>query len=401
MNAHRLAWWKPLQGFTGGPLYDLLARHNGTFTGLSGGNTGWAASSRGLVPYSDGAFYVSLPSPAIAGPPISFTLWHYPISTGGLGGIYAENNLHGTLFNASGTLTYSWEGTGDEYSAASGLSLTNNTWQFLGLSITTTAATLYLGLNGKLSSWTNTKTHNAYTTTGANLGTDRAIVNHFCAGYFDDISLYNSALTQAQMLAAYQEGASNYPTEFNRIGPSVFPMGASATTSVGSASGIATASAVGSALFPSVGSASGSASVAGIGSSLVLSVGSASGVANANGTAASIASSVGSAAGAASSFGVSYTFNTATGVGTAAGSAAANAVGQWIAASVGTSAGSATATGVGRAIVASAGSASAVSTSTAVGVGGSARTIVYHLYATSVTPESGNVDIISVTVTPL
>lgn len=61
----------------------------------------------------------------------------------------------------SDALTYMWENSADEYDGATGLQIPLNTMCFGAVSVTPTAATVYLAYPGSFASWTNTKAHSA------------------------------------------------------------------------------------------------------------------------------------------------------------------------------------------------------------------------------------------------
>ena len=123
-------------------------------------------------------------------------------------------------------------------------------------------------------------------------------------------------------------------------------VGASTAASVGSSSGLAAASGIGASIAAAVGSSAGIASASGVGSSSTGSSGSASGISAASGVGASTAASVGSSAGIASASAVGDSSAPGSTVGSAFGVSGASGVGASIAAAVGSSGGVSSASGV-------------------------------------------------------
>src|SRR5262249_35033370 len=90
----------------------------------------------------------------------------------------AQTNWSGLLFNRSGStcaglhfgaaneLRYTWNGDPNTYNWNSGLVPPSGQWTFVALVVQPTQATIYMGVNGTLSSATNTSSHVAQGFTG-------------------------------------------------------------------------------------------------------------------------------------------------------------------------------------------------------------------------------------------
>ncbi len=126
---------------------------------------------------------------------IAFNVVYYPV-------IFADSSARGVLLvNRFSVLTYQWEASADEYDANNGLTVALNKWYFGAVVITPSAATVWLNNT----SWTNTKTHNAYARGVARIGTD-LISDHYWSGNLDDVRIYDRALTAQEVKDIYNAG---------------------------------------------------------------------------------------------------------------------------------------------------------------------------------------------------
>jgi hypothetical protein len=104
----------------------------------------------------------------------------------------------------SNRLTYVWDATADEYDASTGLLIPLNTMCFGVVSVTPTAATVYLVYHGFFGSFTNTKTHNAKTMSTWAIGDDVDISGRTFDGLIGEWRVYpQRAWTDQDVREAY------------------------------------------------------------------------------------------------------------------------------------------------------------------------------------------------------
>lgn len=134
---------------------------------------------------------------------VTFTAWIRADTLGSYEGVIHSRSVSAQGMSLSGgtgnPLTYHWENSVDEYNGATGLTVpTDGTWIFGAVVITPTAATVYKVQGGTLSSWTNTKTHNAKTINNTwNIGRDSN--GYYFDGHIDDVRIYNLSLNRAEI----------------------------------------------------------------------------------------------------------------------------------------------------------------------------------------------------------
>ena len=228
LNQGRVSWWLGLPELSGGRcIYDLMQSVPGVLTNMTTAATGWAASTRpgGYASLKlDGATvgaYVDTKVTGIVGPPLTFTAWVYRTTGTGQRAILGNSSSNGIFMlaaNGSFPLTYVWENTPDEYFATTGLDVPFNAWSFAAVSITATAATVYLvPSGGVLQSWTNTKAHTTHTIGPMYIGSDRLHNDWYWPGGIDDVSIYNRALSSTEIFELYNISKAGYPGLLNRI----------------------------------------------------------------------------------------------------------------------------------------------------------------------------------------
>ena len=234
LNQGKAGWWLTLPHLSGGPsIPELITRRDGPLTGSWA--TAGGANGMPLVIYTGASVSSSLPALSFSAPPITILQWVKPIGTYGTGypATIGEASARGTILtggSASGYLRYQWEGTADEYNGSSGITLTIGAWQLVALVVISTSATLYQVYQGVLKSWTNTKTHNAYTMGAFTIGGDRAIYDHYQTLHCDDVAIYTRALGAAEIMAAYDDRMAGYAGTLNRFH---LPLGALASAPAG------------------------------------------------------------------------------------------------------------------------------------------------------------------------
>ncbi len=99
-------------------------------------------------------------------------------------------------------LRYTWNN--NQYDVSTGLIVPTNQWSFFALVVTPNRATIYLGANGVLNSFTNT------TPLGASafdaplmLGEDTSSGGRYYAGALDEVAIFNQSLSAAQVQQLY------------------------------------------------------------------------------------------------------------------------------------------------------------------------------------------------------
>lgn len=224
------AWCPSRQSPYGLILYDQANRctpgiSDGIFNGMTASSWVYHNNDAALLVASNRV--VINDQPNFTAPPLTMTAWVSLTTKNNYDGIFCAENFHGSILLSSvsgNPLGYIYEGTVDEYTPASGLTmLTDGTWQFVGLVITSTEATLYnTDGYGFLQSWVNTKTHNSYSTfTGSpgtpayRLGDDRGL--NQMDGYIDDCRVYNRALSVEEIRCLSQRRGIAYEFDYSFI----------------------------------------------------------------------------------------------------------------------------------------------------------------------------------------
>ncbi|MHC4719801.1 MAG: LamG-like jellyroll fold domain-containing protein [Planctomycetota bacterium] len=118
---------------------------------------------------------------------------------------------HGGGWTVNHHLGYNWNDRQAAWNWDSGLVVPDNEWVFVALVVESTKATLYLGQDGTLSSATNEINHNTEEFDGVTrIGHDYQPASpreqRHWKGLIDEVRIYNSALSQAEVEALYEEG---------------------------------------------------------------------------------------------------------------------------------------------------------------------------------------------------
>lgn len=199
---------------------------NGTFTAGSGGAVlswtpfnGWdspGSDTAGVSPYLS----ADMPLSSTATATVSCVFIARSVANyRGLTFSRSPGTIGLILSGASGfPLTYMWEGSADEYLGATGLTVPTDVPCLGVLSVTPTAATVYLGnlRTGVISSWTNTKTHNTKSTTTWQIGRDNSNGGH--VGTMNSVRLWPTrALTAADVQNLFDAHRRGYPNELNWV----------------------------------------------------------------------------------------------------------------------------------------------------------------------------------------
>ena len=230
LNRGLVSWWLAVPNRMGWKTFtwrDLCRRNNAVLTSgqMWGTSTGRSGSFGSLSLSGDTGIVASALGPSSVTAAL-ITAWIRPISLASYNGILETRtggHLLGLLLSgaAGNPLTYTWEGLSDEYNAATGLSLTLNRWHFVSMSVTPTAATVYLYGPSGFQSWTNTKTHNAQTMAVEwNFGYDSATPgSREWDGQVDDLRVYSRAFSEREIIDLCRNSLAGYPDTLNRPSP--------------------------------------------------------------------------------------------------------------------------------------------------------------------------------------
>jgi hypothetical protein len=193
--------------------------NNGTLQGASW-STGPSGYSLKLVRAS--AQYVSVPN-IIQGPTSTVTAtmacWVNPASLGGYYGIMETRIASPATFIAlllSGSpgnpVTASWNNTGAEYDAATGLTLNIGEWAFVAATVSGTSLTVYRGSPTLgLGRFSITLSSTARDLSKAWVfGQDTAVTGRSWDGQLDGFFLYNRALSAVEISLLYEDSFQMY-----------------------------------------------------------------------------------------------------------------------------------------------------------------------------------------------
>ena len=171
---------------TNGPTYNSANSGSITFTAASSNNVALTGSTT----VSQATFTVWLKRSGsqsdYAG--ILFTRGGVSSSISGLNFFSTVNNLG-----------YTWNGAVASTSFNSGLTVPDGIWCMVALSLTSTAATLYLCQSSGTTSATNTLSHASTTFDGLKLGWDGTASSRYMNGSIASAQLYNRALSASEI----------------------------------------------------------------------------------------------------------------------------------------------------------------------------------------------------------
>ena len=115
----------------------------------------------------------------------------------------------GFSFGPSNQLGYHWNDTITTYNWSSGLTIPDNTWCMIAISITSTTGVAYLGQGDTITSATNTTTHNSVSSLRFYVGADFNGARYF-NGSIASAQIYNRALSSTEILQNYNSQKSRY-----------------------------------------------------------------------------------------------------------------------------------------------------------------------------------------------
>ena len=114
-------------------------------------------------------------------------------------------SITGISFYSTNNLGYTWNGAVNTYTFNSNLLVPNNTWCMVAMSVTSTAATLYVNT----SSATNTVSHTSTTIDDLKLGQDD-FGSRFMNGNIANVMMYNRALSPQEILQNFNATRSRF-----------------------------------------------------------------------------------------------------------------------------------------------------------------------------------------------
>jgi hypothetical protein len=109
------------------------------------------------------------------------------------------------FYTTAQNLTYTWNGAENTYTFNSNLLVPNNTWCMVAMSVTSTAATLYVNT----SSATNTVSHTSTTIDDLKLGQDD-FGSRFMNGNIANVMMYNRALSANEIFQNFNATRSRF-----------------------------------------------------------------------------------------------------------------------------------------------------------------------------------------------
>jgi hypothetical protein len=114
-------------------------------------------------------------------------------------------SITGISFYSTNNLGYTWNGAVNTYTFNSNLLVPNNTWCMVAMSVTSTAATLYVNT----SSATNTVSHTSTTIDDLKLGQDD-FGSRFMNGNIANVMMYNRALSANEIFQNFNATRSRF-----------------------------------------------------------------------------------------------------------------------------------------------------------------------------------------------
>ena len=106
--------------------------------------------------------------------------------------------------NTLGKLGYHWRDQSNTYGYTGGPTLSDNTWYYVALVVTSTEATFYvIDESGTLTTATNSVTHSAInpSTNPWHIARDSGYTDRYFQGYIDEVAIYDQALSQSTVVA--------------------------------------------------------------------------------------------------------------------------------------------------------------------------------------------------------
>jgi autotransporter-associated beta strand protein len=187
----------------------IRTAQNGTHqNGASPNQTGANAVTRKGVRFDGVDDQTSIPAPGYNTNTLTFTAW---VKRDGTQASYAPlvftragSSIAGLHFGTANELRYTWDSGG--YTWNSGITVPDDTWCLAAMCVSSSGTTLHLRTPTGLQSATNTATQAAEAFNGTMyLGYDSNSSTRRLKGWLDDVRVYKSTLTSAQIESLYQQ----------------------------------------------------------------------------------------------------------------------------------------------------------------------------------------------------
>jgi autotransporter-associated beta strand protein len=124
-----------------------------------------------------------------------------------------SSTVSGLSIGSAGELRYHWND--DKYNWNSNLVPAANVWTYVALVIEPGKATMYMNNGSGFQSAVNNSSHSPANFGTVNIGRDPMLTTRHFTGAIDEVRLYGTALTQAQLQTILDGGAADSPNPFN------------------------------------------------------------------------------------------------------------------------------------------------------------------------------------------
>ena len=163
--------------------------------------------------------YLTMPALNLDTNTVTITGWINPtgVQAGWAGVVFCRggSTVAGLNFgpgSIANELRYTWNN--DRYNVSTGLVVPPNQWSFFALVVTPGGATIYLGANGALNSFSDTTSLPSQAFDASLLlGFDPASGSRLLNGLIDEVALYNHALSPSQIQQLYTNAGSGQTNE--------------------------------------------------------------------------------------------------------------------------------------------------------------------------------------------
>jgi len=186
---------------TGTTWTDLSSSgNNGT---LTNGPT-YSSSDGGYIYFDGSNDYVDV-SGSITASTATFLAWIYRDGNQGnydgiMGSRDSSSSTHMmSFFGTTQKLAYTWNDASNTYNFDSGLTIPNQAWCMVSVSISSSSATLYLHQASGVTSATNNVTHSSATLDNINVGRDSYGSSRDFKGRISVVAFYDRALSSAEI----------------------------------------------------------------------------------------------------------------------------------------------------------------------------------------------------------
>ena len=214
-----LVWLRASDYSGSGVWYDKTSNSNNA--SILAGTIAKNIDGNGIV--LNGSTYWELPS-MVVGNAWTASVWYKQTANPGTfgGSIISANQFSGINLAISQTGANTYQGyffnsTYSEYPFGTPITITNNTW--VNIQVTWDGSKMATYVNGNLmGTITSTAVANNVATT-INIGKKHNPYTTYVIGEIGELRIYNSALTQVQLVAEYKSSYENYITQFPLLDP--------------------------------------------------------------------------------------------------------------------------------------------------------------------------------------